>query len=44
MASLETVACGSAGHHAPEDRPGETAAALASSADRHGPRGGAGER
>lgn len=44
MASLETVACGSAGHHAPEDRPGEIAAALASWAARHGLRAGTGGR
>ncbi|WP_059008129.1 haloalkane dehalogenase [Streptomyces specialis] len=39
IASLETVACGPAGHHAPEDRPGEIAAAVRAWADRHGLRG-----
>ncbi|POM25815.1 Haloalkane dehalogenase [Actinomadura rubteroloni] len=36
MAALETVACGPAGHHAPEDRPDEIAAALSAWAGRHG--------
>ncbi|GAA2726493.1 haloalkane dehalogenase [Actinocorallia aurantiaca] len=36
IASLETVHCGEAGHHAPEDRPGEIAAAVSAWADRHG--------
>jgi haloalkane dehalogenase len=36
VAALETVACGAAGHHAPEDRPLEIAAAISSWADRHG--------
>jgi haloalkane dehalogenase len=36
IASLESVACGEAGHHAPEDRPEEIAAAVAAWADRHG--------
>ncbi|MET7439989.1 haloalkane dehalogenase [Streptomyces sp. NPDC004082] len=36
MASLETVHCGRAGHHAPEDRPEEIAASIAAWADRHG--------
>jgi haloalkane dehalogenase len=36
IASLETVHCGPAGHHAPEDRPAQIAAAVASWADRHG--------
>jgi haloalkane dehalogenase len=35
IASLETVACGQAGHHAPEDRPEEIAAAVSAWADRH---------
>ena len=34
-AALETVHCGRAGHHAPEDRPAEIAAAIAAWADRH---------
>ena len=36
MASLETVPCGQAAHHAPEDRPEEIAAAISAWADRHG--------
>jgi len=36
MASLEIVRCGKAGHHAPEDRPAEIAAAISAWADRHG--------
>ncbi|MFD5875031.1 haloalkane dehalogenase [Streptomyces sp. NPDC060322] len=36
MASLETVHCGPAGHHAPEDRPAEIAAAISAWADRQG--------
>jgi haloalkane dehalogenase len=36
IASLEVVACGQAGHHAPEDRPKEIAAAVSSWADQHG--------
>ncbi|MFJ2645712.1 haloalkane dehalogenase [Streptomyces sp. NPDC087420] len=36
IAALESVACGEAGHHAPEDRPEEIAAALSAWADRHG--------
>jgi haloalkane dehalogenase len=28
IAALEIVPCGQAGHHAPEDRPEETAAAI----------------
>lgn len=36
MAALESVFCGPAGHHAPEDRPKEIAAAIAAWADRHG--------
>jgi haloalkane dehalogenase len=36
IAALETVACGPAGHHAPEDRPAEIAAAVAAWADRRG--------
>ena len=35
IASLETVSCGEAGHHAPEDRPGEIATAVSAWADRH---------
>jgi haloalkane dehalogenase len=35
VAALETVYCGEAGHHAPEDRPAEIAAALSGWADRH---------
>jgi haloalkane dehalogenase len=35
IASLEVVACGQAGHHAPEDRPNEIAAAVSAWADRH---------
>lgn len=35
IASLEIVDCGKAGHHAPEDRPTEIAAAVAAWADRH---------
>ncbi|MDT5286736.1 MAG: haloalkane dehalogenase, partial [Mycobacterium sp.] len=34
--SLETDSCGEAGHHAPEDRPKEIAAAISDWADRHG--------
>jgi haloalkane dehalogenase len=36
IASLESVFCGEAGHHAPEDRPEEIAAAVSAWADRHG--------
>jgi haloalkane dehalogenase len=36
IAALETVPCGRAGHHAPEDRPVEIAAAISAWADRHG--------
>jgi haloalkane dehalogenase len=35
IAGLETVDCGQAGHHAPEDRPHEIAAAIAAWADHH---------
>lgn len=35
VAALESVACGAAGHHAPEDRPEEIAAAISAWADRH---------
>ena len=35
IATLEIVACGPAGHHAPEDRPREIAAAISAWADRH---------
>lgn len=35
IAALEAVSCGEAGHHAPEDRPGEIATAVAAWADRH---------
>ena len=35
IAALETVPCGQAGHHAPEDRPEEIARAIAAWADRH---------
>lgn len=35
IAALETVPCGEAGHHAPEDRPEEIAAAIATWADSH---------
>jgi len=35
IADLEVVACGPAGHHAPEDQPEAIAAAIASWADRH---------
>jgi haloalkane dehalogenase len=35
IASLEIAACGQAGHHAPEDRPTEIAAAISAWADRH---------
>jgi haloalkane dehalogenase len=40
IAALEIVACGKAGHHAPEDRPQEIAAAVSAWADRHGLRQG----
>jgi haloalkane dehalogenase len=36
IAALESVACGEAGHHAPEDRPEEIAAAVSAWVDRHG--------
>ena len=36
IAALEIADCGKAGHHAPEDRPIEIAAAISSWADRHG--------
>ena len=35
MASLEVVACGQAGHHAPEDQPAAIATAISAWADRH---------
>jgi haloalkane dehalogenase len=35
IAALETVHCGSSGHHAPEDRPEEIAAAVSAWLDRH---------
>lgn len=35
IGALEVVPCGEAGHHAPEDRPREIAAAIAAWADRH---------
>lgn len=35
IASLETVACGQAGHHAPEDRPEAIAMAISAWTDRH---------
>jgi haloalkane dehalogenase len=35
IAALETVACGKAGHHAPEDRPEEIATAISTWADQH---------
>jgi haloalkane dehalogenase len=35
IAALEIIACGKAGHHAPEDRPEEIAAAIPGWADRH---------
>jgi haloalkane dehalogenase len=35
MAALDTVACGTAGHHAPEDQPEAIAAAISGWADRH---------
>jgi haloalkane dehalogenase len=35
IASLETVACGQAGHHAPEDQPEAIAMAISAWADRH---------
>ncbi|MEU2827511.1 alpha/beta fold hydrolase [Streptomyces lavendulae] len=37
IAGLEVSHHGLAGHHSPEDRPGELAAAISSWADRHGP-------
>jgi haloalkane dehalogenase len=36
IAGLETVPCGRAGHHAPEDQPLAIAAAISAWADRHG--------
>ncbi|WP_019632981.1 haloalkane dehalogenase [Actinomadura atramentaria] len=36
IAALETVPCGTAGHHAPEDRPAEIAAAISAWSARHG--------
>jgi haloalkane dehalogenase len=36
MAALETVACGQAGHHAPEDQPEAIAAAISAWADHRG--------
>jgi haloalkane dehalogenase len=39
IANLETQNCGPAGHHAPEDRPHEIAAAISAWADRHQLRG-----
>jgi haloalkane dehalogenase len=41
IAALETADCGEAGHHAPEDRPAEIAAALSSWLDRTGLRAAA---
>jgi haloalkane dehalogenase len=35
IAALEIVPCGKAGHHAPEDRPQEIAAAMSAWADGH---------
>jgi haloalkane dehalogenase len=35
IAALEPVSCGTAGHHAPEDRPEAIAAAISTWADRH---------
>jgi haloalkane dehalogenase len=35
IAALETVACGEAGHHAPEDQPEAIAAAVSAWADHH---------
>jgi haloalkane dehalogenase len=35
IAALDVVACGPAGHHAPEDQPAAIAAAIAAWADRH---------
>ena len=35
IAALEIETCGKAGHHAPEDRPAEIAAAVSGWADRH---------
>ena len=35
IASLEVVACGAAGHHAPEDRPDEIASAISAWIGRH---------
>jgi haloalkane dehalogenase len=35
IAALESVACGQAGHHAPEDRPQEIATAISAWLDRH---------
>ena len=35
IAALEIVACGPAGHHAPEDQPDAIATAIVSWADRH---------
>jgi len=35
IAALETVPCGKAGHHAPEDRPHEIATSIATWADQH---------
>jgi haloalkane dehalogenase len=35
IASLEVEKCGPAGHHAPEDRPGEIAGAISAWAERH---------
>jgi haloalkane dehalogenase len=39
IAGLETERCGPAGHHAPEDRPEEVAAAVGAWLDRHRPSG-----
>ncbi|SEO44460.1 haloalkane dehalogenase [Actinacidiphila rubida] len=39
IAALEVADCGEAGHHAPEDRPEEIAAAVSAWIDRHGLRG-----
>lgn len=41
IAALEVVECGQAGHHAPEDRPEEIAAAISAWIDRHQLRTGA---
>jgi haloalkane dehalogenase len=43
IAALDVVACGPAGHHAPEDQPGAIASAIAAWADRHHLRTAAGD-